>query len=278
MITMRRSSDSDWNRKGLLALPSTPGETNTQWLRRAGETQGILLLGGASLADFRARVAQSHLRSDLMPSFWSFAGILEGGEIVHAAPFSYPDAAKVPVENGIRRLTMSEFDDPKWFPNIAVLHFAKPSTPLLPHIERLKRERAIVDLPALALPWLGFLWGVGQYGNPLLSGTGMPSAAFVEAVHALARIELTPGLSSSASCPEALWTSAKWWHGYYATTDDEKSSVRLRTPSGVFATRQRSAAIFDPNDPGEGASDSPKSPAPKRSPARKAARKSARRR
>ena len=60
------------------------------------------------------------------------------------------------------------------------------------------------------LPWLAFLWGVSGSTNPLLSGTGLPSSAFVETVFAMAGFELTPGLSSASSCPEAIWQSAKW--------------------------------------------------------------------
>ncbi len=28
--------------------------------------------------------------------------------------------------------------------------------------------------------------------------------------HALAGVDLTPGLASEASCPEAIWQAAKW--------------------------------------------------------------------
>jgi hypothetical protein len=111
-----------------------------------------------------------------------------------------------------------------------------------------QRERSIVDLPRLVLAWLGFLWGAGGEGNPLLGGNGHPSAAFVEAVHALADIELTPGLSSDASCPEAIWMSAMWWRRYYEQTAGEHAA-RL-APSGVYVTRQRAAAVHDPGDPG----------------------------
>src|SRR5689334_11539156 len=44
---------------------------------------------------------------------------------------------------------------------------------------------------------------------------GLPSAAFVETVFARSGFELTPGLSSASSCPEAIWQSAKWWTNYY---------------------------------------------------------------
>jgi hypothetical protein len=105
-----------------------------------------------------------------------------------------------------------------------------------------------VDLPRHVLAWLGFVWGAGEQGNPLFAGIGHPGAAFVEAVHALAGVELTPGLSSAASCPEAIWLSATWWRHYYEkTATEDKNRV---PPHGFFATRQRAAAVHDPGDPG----------------------------
>jgi hypothetical protein len=49
-----------------------------------------------------------------------------------------------------------------------------------------------------------------------LDGLGMPSAAMVETVTGAAGFDLTPGLESRASCPEAIWQSARWWHEYHA--------------------------------------------------------------
>jgi len=35
----------------------------------------VVLLGGADLLHFRLRVAQSHVRADLLPSYWSHAAL-----------------------------------------------------------------------------------------------------------------------------------------------------------------------------------------------------------
>jgi hypothetical protein len=43
----------------------------------------------------------------------------------------------------------------------------------------------------------------------------MPSAAMLETVTGAAGFDLTPGLESRASCPEAIWQSARWWHEYH---------------------------------------------------------------
>lgn len=247
MIRTRYSGTSEENPR-LRAMPARFHETNTQWLSRAGISSGILLLGGASLAHFRIRVAQSHLRADLMPSFWSAAGILRGDK-VDTVQLEWPDASAIPPNNAVCEVPASQFDDPQWFPNIAVLRFAGDARALRGGIERVRRERSIVDLPRLVVAWLGFVWGAGEHGNPLLAGVGVPSAAFVDSAHGLAGVELTPGLSSDATCPEAIWLSAKWWQRYYRDTGAGKG-LRL-VPSGVYATRQRAGFVYDPTDRGE---------------------------
>jgi hypothetical protein len=65
------------------------------------------------------------------------------------------------------------------------------------------------------LRWLAFAWGAGRAGNPLYDGIGIPSAAMLEIVFGAVGFDLTPGLESRASCPEAMWQAAKWWHEYY---------------------------------------------------------------
>jgi hypothetical protein len=79
----------------------------------------------------------------------------------------------------------------------------------------------------------------------LLYSKGIPSAAFVEAAHSLAGVELTPGLSSSASCPEAIWQAVKWWHEYYTGVVDlgAAGAAGPLVPSGRHAVRQKSAAL-----------------------------------
>jgi hypothetical protein len=86
MLSMRHSQETTPN-AALQEVPARERESNRDWVARLGASHGIILLGGSSLAHFRVRVAQSHVRSDLLPSFWSLAGILEGGEIFASVPF-----------------------------------------------------------------------------------------------------------------------------------------------------------------------------------------------
>lgn len=263
MIEMRQSPAADPNER----LQATPPDrsvlepsraaaareraiSNRQWLRETGVRDGVILLGGISVVDFRIRFAQSQLRSDLLPSFWSMAGLLQDGETFLSVPLDrIDDAAMVPSTNGVQTCRLQDYDDPERFPNIAVLRFTDDLGRVLRHVEQ-TRLRSVVDLPALVVTWLGYVWGVGQKGNPLLEGSGLPSAVFVETAHALAGIEVTPGLSAAASCPEAIWQAGKWWHDYYRSSIDvaEAPGAPVTVPEGYFAVRQPAAVAVGPND------------------------------
>lgn len=56
------------------------GEDNIKWLRRNMPTESdqtlLVMVGGRSPTDFRLRIAQSHVRSDLAPSCWSHVMLL----------------------------------------------------------------------------------------------------------------------------------------------------------------------------------------------------------
>lgn len=231
-------------------MPARRRESNRAWLGRLGATSGIILLGGTSLAHFRIRVAQSHVRSDLLPSFWSVVGILEDGDTFASVPFDgRTDASNIPRTNAVQTCELEEYDDPVQFPNIAVLHFTDDERPIHQNIDRVTSQRSVIDLPTLLFHWLGYIWSVGQAANPLLAGHGLPSAAFVETVYGIAGIELTPGLSSASSCPEAIWAAAKWWHQFYEaeTGIGDEAHAIARVPTGHFAIRQPAAAIVEPS-------------------------------
>jgi hypothetical protein len=103
------------------------------------------------------------------------------------------------------------------------------------------------------------VWSAGDKTNPLLGGTGLPAAALVEAAHGMAGVELTPGLASGSSCPEAIWQSALWWHDYYrqtaaisgisvATDRDpvpEAAALKAIVPEGEYRLLQKEAAVRD---------------------------------
>jgi hypothetical protein len=228
------------------------GETNREWLKRVikeneFDTDGLLLIGGNSVADFRIRVAQSHLRHDLTPSYWSLVGIVSDAETFFSVPLQWKgELSEMPHSNGIQLCRMADYDDPVYFPNIAFVQFTTSHEDILEYAGRMKWQRSVVDLPALVIAWLEYVWAVGQKDIPLVNGQGLPSAVFAEMVYGIAGIELTPGLASASSCPEAIWQAAKWWRTFYETTSRITSGSQAQSiiPTGCFALRQPAAAIY----------------------------------
>lgn len=233
-------------------VPAKKDEGNREWLKRIikenGFSQsGLLLIGGNSMVDFRIRVAQSHLRHDLTPSYWSLVGILSGEETFYSVPLQWKDdLSEMPHANGIQVCRLSDYDDPAHFPNVAFVQFTEMHEDILKYAERLKWQRSVIDLPALVIAWLEYVWAVGQKNIPLVDGQGLPSAVYAEMVYGIAGIELTPGLASASSCPEAIWQAAKWWRAFYESTSQINSGSQVQSivPTGCFALRQPAAAIY----------------------------------
>jgi hypothetical protein len=235
-----------------------PRRGNAAWLEANATPGAVVLLGGAGLTDFRIRVAQGHLRTDMLPSFWSVVGIASTRGLLTVPLLPSGDASMVPATNAIRLLRFRDFDPIERFPNVAAIQFAERSEAILANADRLVRQRNVLDLPTMLLSWLGFVWGAGGKRNPLLENIGLPSAAFVETAFGMAGIELTPGLASGSSCPEAIWQSALWWHDYYkqsASTDPARLAKapaakgtelpRPIVPAGTYRILQPAAAVTD---------------------------------
>lgn len=255
MISIRQSNAVSSN-VALDEIPAQPDETNTAWLNRVGAKDGVILLGGASVANFRIRVAQSHARADSKPSAWSLVGMLMADQTFLSVPLELRgDASDVPLWNGVQVCKMADYDNPAQFPNIAVIRFTSDHKKILDlatlvsgDFEKKPAQRGIIDLPALMLPWLSYIWIVGKAANPLTDGIGLPSAAFVETVYGMAGIELTPGLASATSCPEAIWQAAKYWHEFYeqASEGTPETDAAQQIPTGPYTQRQKAAAVTWP--------------------------------
>jgi hypothetical protein len=238
------------------AVPREDGEGNLAWLGRVladhavtaparaedggeGPPTLLLLLGGRTLMSFRTRVAQSHVRHDLTPSHWSHVALL--GEVkgdfgasavyeiclepAHGFGFPTPD-------NALQVGRVSTYDDAHRYPNISLLRVPVPmrawaQPPVQGQVSVLEQfglQRSVLDATELLLEWLAFTWGVAGTTNPLLAGQGLPSAALASMVLSAVRYDVTPGLESRASCPEAIWQAARWWHRFYR--DQELEPIR----------------------------------------------------
>lgn len=249
---LRRSDVSNGNplltETSAEAAPS--GElANFAWLESTGYRDGVLLLGGTSIVDFRMRVAQSELRQDLLPSFWSTCGLLIDGKLLMTARVDAISNSSARVErNGLEAVTLdssSSYGNSMHYPNIAILQFTHDHAAIKEHVGRLGQERNIVDLLAQVVAWLGYCWAVGNSGNPLMHGHGIPSATLLERAHGLAGIDLSPGLPSASSCPEAIWQAARWWYKAYDPVEPStisKSQPVGFKPRGAYLIRQPAAA------------------------------------
>ena len=221
---------------------------NFAWLQATGYRDGVLLLGGTSIVDFRMRVAQSELRQDLLPSFWSTCGLLIDGSVLMTARVDAISNSSARVErNGLEAVTLDgacSYADPALYPNIAILQFTDDHAAIREHVARIGQERNIVDLLAQLVAWLGYCWAVGGSSNPLMHGQGIPSATLVERAHGLAGIDLSPGLPSASSCPEAIWQAARWWYEAYDAVEPSSKSKQEAafTPRGAYLIRQPAAA------------------------------------
>jgi hypothetical protein len=227
---------------------------NFAWLESTGYRDGVLLLGGTSIVDFRMRVAQSELRQDLLPSFWSTCGLLIDGDVLMTARVDAITNSSARVErNALEAVSLdqhSHYGDPASYPNIAILQFTAEHAAIKEHVARIGQERNIVDLLAQVVAWLGYCWAVGGSSNPLMQGHGIPSATLLERAHGLAGIDLSPGLPSASSCPEAIWQAARWWYQAYEPV--EPSQQAAFTPRGAYLIRQPAAAAAGIRDDVEG--------------------------
>jgi hypothetical protein len=226
---------------------------NFAWLSSTGYRDGVVLLGGTAIVDFRMRVAQSELRQDLLPSFWSTCGLLIDGDVLMTARVDAISSSSARVErNGLEAVKLdagSRYGDSMFYPNIAVLQFTEAHADIKEHVARIGQERNIVDLLAQIVAWLGYCWAVGDRGNPLMQGHGIPSATLLERAHGLASIDLSPGLPSASSCPEAIWQAARWWYEAY---DRPEPSSKAFTPRGAYLIRQPAAAALGIRDDVQG--------------------------
>lgn len=220
------------------------GEGNAAWVQRMIDDMGsrdaaqwshLLLLGGTDQLSFRIRIAQSHLRPDLLPSYWSEAALLLPDD---TQPSAVAEVVRVPLlqpttgefatgRNGVAIAPLADFDDAGRWPNIALMAIPRPLQAIRLGIAQFCRARDELDALSHVLRWLSFVWGAERPGNPLHDHVGLPSACLLEAVFARQQFDLTPGVEPSKSCPEAIWASARHWHQYYAATAGERGQVPL---------------------------------------------------
>ena len=244
MIVRVLTSNATSRNPTLKELHRKARENNLNWLIRVvkevpvptgAERSIFILLGGNDPLSFRLRVGQSHVRHDLSPSAWSHVAFVSDGtadlasatvlEVSLAPEAGFAPFGYVPPTNGLQSSELRRYRSEQRFPNIAIISLPIEAEALSAKLDRLKYQRSIVDVPVLILKWLTYAWGVGVPASPLADGFGVPSAAVLETACAAVGFDLTPGLESRSTCPEAIWQAAAWWYDYKGTRTDDTRIV-----------------------------------------------------
>lgn len=226
------NSDTQSPSNLLIEAKRGSGQSNVKWLQehicKKKGYLNLILIGGMTLADYRLRIAQSHLRDDMSPSSWSNIIMITKIE----KDFEKTGLIEIPLEldrvfdvsidnNGVNEQnTIKAFSNSKKYPNIAVISFKCDVEKIEGAINIYKKNRGNNDSYELILKWLGFIIGVGKSSNPLFEGYGIPSAVFAETIVNSIGFELTPGLPNTTSSPEAIWQSARWWNDFHKTREE----------------------------------------------------------
>ncbi|MBE2247944.1 MAG: hypothetical protein IAE78_00255 [Myxococcus sp.] len=223
-MTMQASTAKKPNPK-VTKAPRKPSEDNLRWFERHwgpddGRTR-LLLVGGTGPIDFRLRAAQAQARHDFTPSHWSHVALAGPSarvnrsrkviEISLAPPggFGHP-----PETNALQSGKLGRYSNAGHFPNVALFSLSVPWADVEAYVPRLQKQRSALDLVELTLTWLAHAWGVGPASNPLQQEQGIPAAVAAEALLNACGFDLSPGLTSRGSSPEAIWQGARWWHHY----------------------------------------------------------------
>ena len=165
MIRTRSSGASSRNPE-LHYLAGAARGANSQWVARAGIRTGSCCSAAPPSTHFRSRVAQSHLRSDLLAEL-----LVAGGHPARRQGRGHRRARLAgrlgdPRDERRARVPLRAFDDPDWYPNVAVLRFAGDDGALrsgvAPGAGRAQHRRPAAPGPRVARLRLG----CGRAGEP----------------------------------------------------------------------------------------------------------------
>lgn len=219
-------------------------EANSDWLTRAyksfaldnpSDWSFIILAGGKDVASFRIRIAQSYLRADMLPSFWSESALLKlsNSDFASASFFSLPlfqpaNAIYAPMRNGLVEMPFTKLPTQKRYPNLALIAIPVAQENILNSLGEYQKSRVSYDAVENILPWLAFVWGVGNTTSPLMQSIGFPSAMMLNQIYNANGFDLAPGVNANLSAPETLWSGVKHWQGYYNKTQENGMQPKMR--------------------------------------------------
>ena len=233
----RNAKLGNWSKWGRNRSNTTFFTDALKTMREQGVGDGafaIGLVGSSDLPGICLRQAQSVLRVDRRPSFWSHAFIITepwdgksppGRLPIAEVPFfarngEFPEPANNAV---IRTTTLGHYLDRRRDPNVGLFAVASPENGVLKPLSAGSCEivRRAVNDPNLDRErydfwdglgvWQQYFWSGEQLPNPTLAGHPIPSTSFIEMLYEQIGVDLTPAASERNSAPEHIWTSIRWW-------------------------------------------------------------------
>lgn len=224
----------------------------------------IGLVGSCDLPGICLRQAQSVLRNDRRPSYWSHAFIItqawDG-----ASPISQLPIAEVPFyarngefpepdDNGVIRSTrLGHYLNRTLDANVALFTVRRNIDNSIQALSELDLEtiQASINDPNIDRQrfdfwqnlgvWQQYFWSGQQLPNPLLNGQPIATTSFIEMLFEQIGIDLTPAASERNSAPEHFWTSMHWW--LQQEVQEQRGSGGALV-SGCFAIRDEGAAVL----------------------------------
>lgn len=225
----------------------------------------IGLVGSTDHFSVMVRRAQSALRWDRLPSYWSHVFLIaspwDGSSKLDKLPILeiplFPRGTNgrySPNDNGlVRTSTLKTYADEAFDANLALLT-------VLPRGESGRRaltdeevkrvsdrantpnfDRQRFDFWESLCAWQRYIWSEGEGRNPFREGIPFPAASFVEMAYEALPVDLVPGASERNSAPEHLWNSARYW--YQGGEDKVIADSAPIVMTGAYVVRDQGASI-----------------------------------
>jgi len=191
------------------------------------DTIYVGLAGGSDPASIAVRHAQSFLRFDRRPSYFSHVFLFTGqGDGILECRVVGADPTR-PETLGIARDRARRYASDEDWPNKAVIGFtflpsrggqapAERQAKVLAAAKDSKAVRERYDLWKMVAGWQPYLFEPNRTANPLAERMPHPGAAYVRWALSAAGVEAAPSALDEFDAPEHFWASAYYWHRQYA--------------------------------------------------------------
>lgn len=270
IASKRNSKLGNWSKWGKGRSNLTYFAEALRTMRGYGVSNGafvIGLVGSRDLPGICLRRAQSVLRDDLRPSYWSHAFVItanwDGDSPIGSLPiaevpfFARNGEFPEPARNAVVSTTLGHYGNKTRDANVALFAVSEAvdgeAKPL--GGETLATLNQVLATPnldrdrfdfwrELAL-WKQYFWSGEQLPNPSLAGNPIPATSFIEMLFEQIGVDLTPSASDLNSAPEHLWTSTLWW---LQEEVQRHRGVEGTLVSGCFVIRDSGAASLAPDE------------------------------